>query len=101
MISLHSGSFDKKKSDYFFDLPELIITKTNRKGREKKIDLKESVSAIEILEPSRLKMTLKTGPGKTVRPLEVIKNIFRIPEQEIKLASVTKLKKRPTQDDPQ
>ncbi len=101
MISLHSGSFDKKKSDHFFNLPELIITKKNRKGREKKIDLKESVSEIEILEPSRLKMTLKTGPGKTVRPLEVIKNIFSIPEQEIKLASVTKLKKRPKQDDPQ
>ncbi len=101
MISLQSGSFDKKKSDYFFNLPELIITKKNRKGREKKIDLKESVSAIEILEPSRLKMTLKTGTGKTVRPLEVIKNIFSIPDQEIKLASVTKLRKRPMQDDPQ
>ncbi|MCD6273310.1 MAG: TIGR03960 family B12-binding radical SAM protein [Deltaproteobacteria bacterium] len=101
MISLQSGSFDKKKSDYFFNLPELIITKKNRKGKEKKIDLKESVSAIDILEPSRLKMALKTGAGKTVRPLEVIKNIFSIPDQEIKLASVTKLRKRPMQDDPQ
>ncbi|MCD6184973.1 MAG: TIGR03960 family B12-binding radical SAM protein, partial [Deltaproteobacteria bacterium] len=90
MISLHFGSFDQKKMDYFFDLPELIITKKNRKG-EKKIDLKKSVSAIEIIEPSKLKMELKTGAGKTVRPLEVIKNIFSIPEQEIKLASVTKL----------
>ena len=90
MISLHTGFFDKQKVDYFFNLPELIITKKNRKG-EKKIDLKESVSAIEILKPSKLKMTLKTGAGKTVRPLEVIKNIFSIPEQEIKLVSVIKL----------
>ena len=90
MISLHTGSFDTHKVDYFFNLPELIIIKKNRKG-EKKIDLKESVSAIEILEPSKLKMELKTGAGKTVRPLEVIKNIFNISEQEIKLASVIKL----------
>ncbi len=93
-IFLHSGFFDKNKAESFFSIPEMIITKTNRKGREKKIDLKEVVSAIAIPEPSHLKITMKTVQGKKIRPLEAIKHIFSLSEQEIKLASVIKLDKK-------
>ena len=46
---------------------------------------------IELEESDRLKMTLKSEPGKTVRPLEVIDKIFSLKEEEIKQARVVKL----------
>lgn len=92
LISLQTGAFNKKEIDLFLNLTELIITKQNRKGKERKIDLKKSVSEIEILESKKLKLTLKSGEGKTVRPLEVIKNIFSISKQDLDFASITKLR---------
>jgi hypothetical protein len=50
---------------------------------------------IELEESDRLKMTLKSEPGKTVRPFEVIDKIFSLKEEEIKQARVVKLTSLP------
>ena len=36
-------------------------------------------------------MTLKSEPGKTVRPFEVIENIFELSDEEIKQAAIVKI----------
>jgi len=41
--------------------------------------------------PNTLKMSLKTEPGNTVRPFEVLDKIFGLPEEEIRLAEIVKL----------
>jgi len=57
----------------------------------KKIDLKETVLKIDLLVPHGLEMILRMEPGKTVRPFEVIKRIFDLPEETIKRADVVKI----------
>jgi hypothetical protein len=46
---------------------------------------------ITLLAPNTLKMTLKTEPGNTVRPFEVLEKIFGLPEVEIRQAEIVKL----------
>ena len=85
------GVFDEKELECFTKSPEAIFYRTDRKGKKRKLDLKEMVLNIEMIKPDSLLMTLKTEPGKTVRPFEVIKNIFSIPEEKIKQARIVKL----------
>jgi hypothetical protein len=46
---------------------------------------------IKLSAPNRLKMTLRTEPGRTIRPFEVIEKIFSLPGEEIKQAAIVKL----------
>ena len=57
----------------------------------KKIDLKDMVVNIEIPDSKHLQTTLKSEPGKTVRPAEVLRHVFGLGEEEIKMARVVKL----------
>ena len=90
-ITQKSGIFDEKELECFTKSSEFIIFRTDRKRKERKIDLKEMVLNIKAIKPGSLMMTLKTEPGKTIRPFEVIKNIFSISEEKIKQAKIVKL----------
>jgi hypothetical protein len=90
-ITQKSGIFDEKELECFTKSSEFIIFRTDRKRKERKIDLKEMVLNIKVIKPGSLMMTLKTEPGKTIRPFEVIKNIFSISEEKIKQAKIVKL----------
>jgi hypothetical protein len=48
---------------------------------------------IELTDSKHLLMTLKSEPGKTVRPGEVLRHVFDLPEEEIKKAKIAKLAK--------
>jgi len=60
----------------------------------KKIDLKDMVVNIKLSDSTHLQMTLKSEPGKTIRPGEVLRHVFDFPEEEIKKAKIVKLAKR-------
>jgi hypothetical protein len=70
---------------------EFIVTRTNRKGKTSQFDLKEMVIKITMLSSNRLEMTLRSEPGKTVRPFEVLEHIFELSKEEIKQAAVVKI----------
>jgi len=90
-VTLKEGVFEEEKLEDFTKRAEFTFTRTNRKGRLKKIDLKETVLKIDLLVPHGLEMILRMEPGKTVRPFEVIKRIFDLPEETIKRADVVKI----------
>ena len=90
-ISIPGHDFDTQKLASFVDSSEATLTFTNRKGKLKKIDLKDMVINIELPDSKHMLMTLKSEPGKTVRPAEVLGHIFGLPEEEIKKARVVKL----------
>ena len=92
-ISISGHDFDPQKLALFANSAEAIITRTTRKGKLKKIDLKAMVVNIELPDLKHLQMTLKAEPGKTVRPGEVLRHVFDLPAEEIKKARVVKLKK--------
>ena len=63
---------------------EWITTKTNRKGKSRKIDLRPTVLDLIWVSSSELKMTLRTLPGQVVRPNEVISYLFEISSNDLK-----------------
>ncbi|MFH2044415.1 MAG: TIGR03960 family B12-binding radical SAM protein [Pseudomonadota bacterium] len=90
-VILHSGNFDKYSLELFEKELEAFIERKNKKGVVKKIDLKEVINSIDLLSPTGLKMVLLSGPGTTVRPIEVIKNIFALSEENLKTARIVKI----------
>jgi len=91
LVTKKDGFFDEKDLKCFKKNREFVVTRTGPKGKTKKIDLKEMVLKIELHAPNRLKMTLRTEPGRTVRPFEVIEKIFCMPVEEIKQAEIVKV----------
>jgi radical SAM family uncharacterized protein/radical SAM-linked protein len=91
-IAIPGYDFDRDKLASFLSSSEVFLTRTNRKGKLKKIDLKDMVVNIELTDLKHLQTTLKTEPGKTVRPAEILRHVFGLGEEEIKKARVVKLK---------
>ena len=91
MVTNKDGVFDEKELIRFNNSPEVLCRRTNRKGKTKELDLKALVLNIELLAPDRLQMTLRTEPGKTVRPPEVLSRIFSLPAKTIKQAQIVKM----------
>lgn len=90
-ITIKEEFFDNKELEFFLQSPEFIVSRIDRKGRLKKIDLKYMVLDIELLEPDKLQMMLRSESGKTVRPLEVIKEIFKLTNEKAKKARFIKI----------
>ncbi|MBW2479450.1 MAG: TIGR03960 family B12-binding radical SAM protein [Deltaproteobacteria bacterium] len=93
-ISIPGKQFDPHKLASFHNRSEVTVTLTNRKGKLKKIDLKDMVIDIELPDLKHLQMTLKSEPGKTIRPGEVLREVFGLAEEEIKMARVVKIAER-------
>ncbi|MBU4012127.1 MAG: TIGR03960 family B12-binding radical SAM protein [Proteobacteria bacterium] len=91
IVTIKEEFFDKKELENFLQSPEFIVSRIDRKGRLKKIDLKYMVLAIELLKPDKLQMILRSESGKTARPLEVIKEIFKLTDEKAKKARFIKM----------
>ena len=90
MVTSRNGFFNEEKMNHFNKMSEFIITRFNRKGKTKKINLKEMVVNLTLISPDRLRMTLRNEPGQTVRPFEVLEHIFGLSKVEVKQATVVK-----------
>ena len=90
-IALKADLFDEAQLRSFHERPDFFITLTDRKGKLKKIDLKDIVRHCEWLDSRLLELTLKSEPGKTVRPFDVLRHIFDLSEAQVKQARILKL----------
>lgn len=86
-----NGSFDEEIINHFNELSEFMVKRFNRKGKTKEVNLKEMVINLTLLEPNQLKLILRSEPGRTVRPYEVLEKVFGLSMIEIKQATVVKL----------
>ena len=91
-VDLAQGQFDEKLLKAFNEQPDFTITLSGRKGKLKKIDLKDIVVNSELHNPCHLELTLQTEPGKTVRPFDVLRHIFQLSETQVKQATIIKIK---------
>ena len=91
-VTLKDGHFNMEKLTSFNRASDATISVSNRKGKLKKINLKDMVRSIIFLDSTRLKMTLLSVPGKTVRPALILRHIFSVDEDQIKQAKVVKLR---------
>jgi len=90
-VTLLDGGYDKKELAAYNRTPEWIFKKTNKKGKIKAIDLKKAVINMEILSPQSIQIELRAEEGKIVRPMEVIKSVFSLAENQIKTAKALKI----------
>lgn len=89
-VALQEAIFDKTRLKAFKERSDYYITLTHRKGKLKKIDLKDIVVNSELLDSRHLEMTLQSEPGKTVRPYDVLRHIFGLSETQVKQARIVK-----------
>ncbi|CAB1060401.1 FIG092679: Fe-S oxidoreductase / FIG017108: hypothetical protein [Olavius sp. associated proteobacterium Delta 1] len=91
-VTLQDGNFNEENLMCFKNCSEVIISLSNRKGKLKKINLKDMVINIEILDSKQLQVSLSAETGKTLRPAHILGPIFNTNEKQIKQARVVKLK---------
>ncbi|MFC1856956.1 TIGR03960 family B12-binding radical SAM protein [Thermodesulfobacteriota bacterium] len=90
LITIKEGFFDEMALNVFSNSPQCILERTNRKGKLKKVDLKDIVVKLELSAPKILRMALTVKPGIVVRPNEVMKEIFGLSDETIKRLRVVK-----------
>ncbi len=90
-VSLRSGSFCAESLKSYERNPNIEIERINKKGKRKSLNLKELVKTIKIESHDRLEMALSSESGNMVRPFEVLKKIFPLTDEEIKMARIVKL----------
>ncbi len=90
-IKMDKYVFDEKKLNLFTNSSEFFITRVNKKKRCKEIDIKKIVLNIEIKEKNILNMQIKIMENSKIRPMEIIKEIFKLPEETVKMAKVVKV----------
>ncbi len=90
-VAAEEGLFDMARLRAFRKRPDFTITLTPRKGKLKKIDLKDIVITCDRLDSRHLELTLQSEPGKTVRPFDVLSHIFNLSDAQVKQARITKL----------
>jgi radical SAM-linked protein len=89
-IQLIEGRFDQACLDRFKLLSEFPYFKVNKKGKRKVFDLKETVDEIKINGPRQLVLKIRKKAGKTLRPSEILSELFKLSEEEIKQAIIVK-----------
>ena len=90
-VTLKADRFDEALLNAFNDRTTFPISLTNKKGKLKKIDLKDTVVDNKLLDAHNLVLTLRFEPGKTIRPFEVLRRIFNLDDAQIKQAQIIKL----------
>ena len=91
MISSDNDLFKKDALEQFFAEKEVVVTRLNKKGRLKKINLRDIIIRINAENPERLMLKIKNVTGKSARPGDIIKKIFNLSETEVKRARILKL----------
>ena len=95
-IVLRDEVFKKSELEQFREKNELIVSRLTRKGKLKKINIKDMVESIQLLSPEKLEITLESKRGSMMRPMEAVLNIFTVSEQTLRQAKVVKMAKQST-----
>jgi radical SAM family uncharacterized protein/radical SAM-linked protein len=90
-VELNADLFEKERLKAFNEMLEVPITLSGKKGKLKKINLKDIVEKSELVNSRLLNFTLKFQPGKTVRPFDILRHIFHLSEEQVKQATIIKL----------
>ncbi|AQV03146.2 B12-binding domain-containing radical SAM protein [Desulfococcus multivorans] len=83
--------FMPPRLDAFAVASSHILMRTNPKGRQTQIELKDVVLDIHQRSLRELEMTLNLIPGSIVRPVEILQAIFDLPEEIVKQVTVRKM----------
>jgi radical SAM family uncharacterized protein/radical SAM-linked protein len=89
------GTFDPAIIETFKARPEWIISRTNRKGRSRQIDLKAVIDDLSLVSADTLEMVLLASGEQVIRPLDVMASLFGDGTESLNSFRVLKLAKTP------
>ena len=89
-VTLKEGIFSEAKLSDFLEKKESPLTKRNRKGKEKMIDLRPLVKEFRLVSPKEADMILRLEPGQSVRPTDLLGHVFDLSDEALKLATIIK-----------
>ncbi|NVL90504.1 MAG: TIGR03960 family B12-binding radical SAM protein [Desulfobacterales bacterium] len=89
-VILKEGVFSESRLKDFFKRESCPLTKTNRKGRSKTIDLRPIVKKLRLVSTKTADMVLAVQGADSVRPADVLGHIFDLSEETLQLAAVVK-----------
>jgi radical SAM family uncharacterized protein/radical SAM-linked protein len=93
-VRIKDFDFDERTMQKFRNQEEIVVERLNKKGKTTKINLKNVVFNIRLKSKKEVEFMLKPDNGKIVKPYEVLQEIFNFTEEQNKMASVIKIKKR-------
>ena len=91
-VRLSDGFFDKEELERFLQLSEFIIQDLSKKGKTRTTDLRKSVEKISFINLHTAEMILTSYNERTVRPMEILTNCFKLDENAMASARITKMK---------
>ena len=83
--------FDTENVEHFLRQEHFFFEKQNKDGVIRKIDLKDIVSNLIVIDQSRLLIEIKDIPGKKVKPGDIAGALFGLTEATVKRARVVKI----------
>jgi hypothetical protein len=72
-------------------LKTCLAVKKHKNG-EKTVDIRSQVKALNLLSNGQLELVLRHGTGPGLKPAEIIKEIFNLPDSQIEGIRILKTK---------
>ncbi|BBO70205.1 B12-binding protein [Desulfosarcina alkanivorans] len=91
-VELKDGFFLQKELEWFVGQQSVTIERKSKKGKNIVVDLKRAVSDIGLVNRQEAFMILGTDNNLMVRPAHVMKTVFKLTDQQILKAIITKRK---------
>jgi radical SAM-linked protein len=91
-VELPGGGFSETGLAEYLSRSEAIFWRPDKKGRPVGIDLKAAVEHLGVLSPSTAEVTIRCTAGRSLRPAEVIREIFQTGEEALKQARIMKIR---------
>lgn len=92
-VVLKDGCFGAEHLEKFENVKNYVFQRQNRKGSVEEINLKSLVDGIQLTSHNTLELVLNNQSRQTVRPVEVVQQIFNLSLEQLRQARVKK--KRP------
>ena len=90
VVTVRGHLFERPRIKWFWNQPQLQVQKPTKRKKRRFIDLKVMVKDLKFVSDQTIQVTLQTGRKGTVRPEEILRHIFQLPENKIRTARITK-----------
>ena len=89
LITLDGAAFNEANLMKFLQSKHFEVVKINKKG-EHSIDARKLVTAMKIVSPEQIDLTIRQTDTLTLKPAEIVKGVFYLGEEEISNMKILK-----------
>ena len=85
------GSFSKESLDRFLRVNTYPVVREHKKG-DRTVDIRYLVKELNLLSTDELELVVRHGRGPEMKPVEIIKEVFALPDSQVQGVRVLKTK---------